>query len=96
MALRSRKALNPPPPSAPTQTTESAKPKAYVPPSRTGRYQVVCFVDRATKRQLDGMAYEQERTLQSLTLEAFDLLFQAHAKPRIAVAGAATTTEAPE
>jgi hypothetical protein len=49
---------------------------------------VVCFVDRATKRQLDTMAFEQERTLQSLALEAFDLLFQAHGKPRIAVEGA--------
>jgi hypothetical protein len=54
---------------------------------------VVCFVDRRTKRQLDTMAFEQERTLQSLTLEALDLLFQAHKLPRIAMEGAAEAVQ---
>jgi len=35
------------------------------------------------------VAFEQERTLQSLCLEALDLLFQAHGRPHIAVEGAA-------
>jgi hypothetical protein len=42
-----------------------------------------------TKRQLDTLAFEQERTLQLLCLEAIDLLFQAHGRPRTAVEGAA-------
>ena len=99
MALRSRKALNEAPTPAsvapPAPVAAPTKQRAYVPPSRANRHQVVCFVDRQTKRQLDGMAYEQERTLQSLTLEALDLLFQAHGKPRIAVEGA-TIQEAAE
>jgi hypothetical protein len=100
MALRStRRPLNEAPgpvpapaptPAAPSPSASTAvKPRGYVAPSRHGRAQVVCFVDRATKRQLDTLAFEQERTLQSLCLEAFDLLFQAHDKPRIAVEGAA-------
>ena len=98
MALRStRRPLNEAPGSAsapvpaalPTPASAAVKPRGYVAPSRHGRAQVVCFVDRATKRQLDTLAFEQERTLQSLCLEAFDLLFQAHGRPRIAVEGAA-------
>jgi hypothetical protein len=81
-------AESPPPSQAP------AKPRGYVAPSRVNRHQVVAFVDRATKRQLDTLAFEQERTLQSLCLEAFDLLFQAHGRPRIAVEGA-TTQDSP-
>jgi hypothetical protein len=99
MALRSRRPLNevPGPSSTPTPSSaalpssvqETMKPRGYVAPSRHGRAQVVCFVDRATKRQLDTLAFEQERTLQSLCLEALDLLFQAHGRPRIATGGAA-------
>lgn len=92
MAMRARKALNDgmsPAPTPPAPVAAASKPRSYVAPSRTGRAQVVCFVDRRTKRQLDRMAFEQERSLQSLTLEALDLLFQAHKLPRIAVEGAA-------
>jgi hypothetical protein len=100
MALRStRRPLNEAPgpvpapaPAAPTArppAPPAVRPRAYVAPSRHDRAQVVCYVDRATKRQLDTLAFEQERTLQSLCLEAFDLLFQAHGRPRIAVEGAA-------
>jgi hypothetical protein len=91
MAMRARKALNDGVSPAPTPAPAAApsKPRSYVAPSRTGRAQVVCFVDRRTKRQLDTMAFEQERSLQSLTLEALDLLFQAHKLPRIAVEGSA-------
>ena len=92
MAMRARKALNDgvSPALAPPASAVAAeeRPRSYVAPSRTGRAQVVCFVDRRTKRQLDTMAFEQERSLQSLTLEALDLLFQAHKLPRIAVEGA--------
>ena len=101
MALRSnRRPLNEPPgpvssatpaePPPPTPT--GVRPHGYVAPSRHGRAQVVCFVDRGIKRQLDTLAFEQERTLQSLCLEAIDLLFQAHGRPRTAVEGA---TDAP-
>jgi hypothetical protein len=100
MALRSaRRPLNEAPGSIPSPAAVPALPaplepapvrqRGYVAPSRHGRAQVVCFVDRATKRQLDTLAFEQERTLQSLCLEALDLLFQAHGRPRIAVEGAA-------
>src|SRR3954451_22572888 len=101
MALRSaRRPLNeaPSPVPAPTPSQVAPSPEApapaarqqgYVAPSRLGRAQVVCFVDRATKRQLDTLAFEQERTLQSLCLEALDLLFQAHGRPRIAIEGPA-------
>ena len=97
MALRSnRRPLNEAPGAVPTPAAAesssapaAAKSSGYVAPSRHGRAQVVCYVDRATKRQLDTLAFEQERTLQSLCLEAFDLLFQAHGRPRIAVEGAA-------
>ncbi len=97
MALRSnRRPLNdaPKPASAPAPASQppatvAVRPRGYTAPSRLHRPQVVCYVDRATKRQLDTLAFEQERTLQSLCLEAFDLLFQAHGKPRIAVEGAA-------
>jgi hypothetical protein len=96
MALRStRRPLNeaPGPVAAPVNPPHPApagvRPRGYVAPSRHGRAQVVCFVDRATKRQLDTLAFEQERTLQSLCLEAIDLLFQAHGRPRTAVEGAA-------
>jgi hypothetical protein len=97
MALRSnRRPLNEvpgpvpaPAAAAPPSAPAAARPPGYVAPSRHGRAQVVCYVDRATKRQLDTLAFEQERTLQSLCLEAFDLLFQAHGRPRIAVEGAA-------
>ena len=78
-----------PSPAAPAPAP-AARPQGYVAPSRLGRAQVVCFVDRATKRQLDTLAFEQERTLQSLCLEALDLLFQAHGRPRIATEGGAT------
>lgn len=95
MALRSnRRPLNeapsPVPAAAPAVPREpaGAKSRGYVAPSRQDRAQVVCYVDRASKRQLDTLAFEQERSLQSLCLEAFDLLFQAHGRPRIAVAGA--------
>ena len=91
MAMRARKALNDGVPAFPASApavSAPSKPRSYVPPSRTGRAQVVCFVDRRTKRQLDTMAFEQERSLQSLALEALDLLFQAHKLPRIAVEGA--------
>jgi hypothetical protein len=94
MAMRARKALNTAPVPSPA-AAEPAKPQrqtSYVAPSRTGRQQVVCFVDRRTKRQLDTMAFEQGRTLQALQLEALDLLFQAHKLPRIAVEGAAEAT----
>jgi hypothetical protein len=98
MALRStRRPLNeapgpvssPTPAEPPPPTSTGVRPHGYVAPSRHGRAQVVCFVDRATKRQLDTLAFEQERTLQSLCLEAIDLLFQAHGRPRTAVEGAA-------
>jgi hypothetical protein len=100
MALRStRRPLNeapgsvpgpaPAPATPPSPAPAVAKPRSYIAPSRHGRAQVVCFVDRATKRQLDTLAFEQERTLQSLCLEALDLLFQAHGRPHIAVEGAA-------
>jgi hypothetical protein len=97
MALRSsRRPLNEAPgpvparaPAAPPSAPAAMRPRGYVAPSRHDRAQVVCYVDRATKRQLDTLAFEQERTLQSLCLEAFDLLFQAHGRPRIATEGAA-------
>jgi hypothetical protein len=100
MALRSaRRPLNEAPATTPAPVAALAAPpplaaatvrkRGYVAPSRHGRAQVVCFVDRATKRQLDTLAFEQERTLQSLCLEAFDLLFQAHGRARVAVEGAA-------
>jgi hypothetical protein len=104
MALRSnRRPLNeaPGPVLLPTSVSppvapEVARPRGYVAPSRHHRAQVVCYADRATKRQLDTLAFEQERTLQSLCLEAFDLLFQAHGKPRIAVDGAAVPNATPD
>jgi hypothetical protein len=63
--------------------------RSYVPPSRTGRAQVVFFVDCGTEPQLDTMAFRREWTLQSLTQEALDLLSQPHKLARIAVEGAA-------
>lgn len=97
MALRSsRRPLNEAPglvpapaPASPPPTSTTEKLRGYVAPSRNNRAQVVCYADRATKRQLDTLAFEQERTLQSLCLEAFDLLFQAYGRPRIAVEGSA-------
>ena len=65
------------------------EPLEYVPPSRTGRAQVIFFVDCRTKPQLDTMAFKREWTLQSLTQEALDLLFQPLKLARIAVEGAA-------
>jgi len=105
MALRSaRRPLNEAPSQIPAAAAAPPSPPApavvrqqgYIAPSRHGRAQVVCFVDRATKRQLDTLAFEQERTLQSLCLEALDLLFQAHGRPRIAVEGAAIQGAAAE
>ena len=74
---------------APASAEEPPEQRSYVPPSRTGRAQGIFFVDCRTKPQLDTMAFKREWTLQSLTHEALDLLFQPHKLARIAVEGAA-------
>jgi hypothetical protein len=74
---------------APASAEEPVEQRSYVLPSRTGRAQVVFFIDCRTKPQLDTMAFKREWTLQSLTQEALDLLFQPHKLARIAVEGAA-------
>jgi hypothetical protein len=71
----------------------AAKPKAKLsiathskasPPARTGRRQVAFFIDPAAKRQLDIIALDENETLQSLMLQAVNLLFKARKKPELA------------
>lgn len=88
MALRAKLNALPAPAPAVPEPVAPATPAKYVAPSRRDRAQVVCFVDRATKRQLDQMAFEQDRPIQAMMVEALDLLFQKHARPRIAESGA--------
>ena len=74
---------------APASAEEPLEQRSYVPPSRTGRAQVVFFVDCRTKPQFDTMTFKREWTLQSSMQEALDLLFRPHKLARIAVEGAA-------
>jgi hypothetical protein len=83
MALRVK--LNAPPRrSGQIEAAPEPVRKAPVPPSRLGKKQVAFFTDRETKLQLDRLALDEDRNLQSLMLEACNLLFQSRGMARIA------------
>lgn len=86
MALRSRPRLNalrrPAAEAAPQD--DGAPAKATTPPSRREKSQVAFFVDKETKRQLGRLGLDEGRSLQSLMLEATNLLFRSRGMARIA------------
>lgn len=51
-------------------------------PSRRDKAQVAFFVDQTTKRQLETIAFNERRKLQSLMLEACNMLFQSRGMTR--------------
>lgn len=84
MALRTRPKLN----SLPRRPTGEDQPEAVaksaVPASRLGKKQVAFFVDGDTKRQLDRLAFDEEKSLQQVMNEALNLLFQSRGMARVA------------
>jgi hypothetical protein len=82
MALRTRLNAIPRRPAAPEEPP--APRKSSVTPARVNKKQVAFFVDRETKRQLDRLALDEDRNLQSVMLEACNLLFQSRGLARIA------------
>jgi hypothetical protein len=69
-----------PPPSAPVRKRqESART-----PARQGKRGIALWVTPEAFKQLRGIAFEEERSMQSLMEEAIDLLFEAREKPRLA------------
>jgi hypothetical protein len=85
MALRTK--LNAIPTAAPAPMpaplpAEEAQTKSGPPPSRRDKAQVAFFVSRTTKRQLETIAFNEQRKLQSLMLEACNMLFQSRGMTR--------------
>jgi hypothetical protein len=56
-------------------------------PGRQGKRGVAFWLEPEAFRQLGAMAFEEERSVQSLMEEAVDLMFQSRGKPRIAQRG---------
>jgi Antitoxin-like ribbon-helix-helix len=78
------------PPSAPQPVVQ---PKAEQPaqrtkwqraPSREGKRGVNCWLDRVSFQVLREIAFTENRSVQSLAEEAFDLLFRAHGRHPVA------------
>ena len=71
-------------PRQPTPTLAEPEPHAQRAPSRRGRKAVTIYLDAAAHRQLRMLALEEGRSVQDLSVEAFNDLFQKHGKARIA------------
>ena len=54
------------------------------PPSRIGKTGVTCYLEKEAIIQLKQIGLEEERTLQSLMIEATNLLFRKRKKDEIA------------
>ena len=59
-------------------------PHPQRPPSRRGLRAATIYLSPAAHRQLRLLALEQDSSIQALTVEAVNDLFQKHGKPRIA------------
>lgn len=57
---------------------------AGTPPSRIGKKSVTCYLEKDAMMQLRQIGLEEERTLQSLMIEATNLLFRNRGKDKIA------------
>ena len=73
-----------PRPAPPASSTPEPDPHAHRAPSRRGRRAVTVYLDPAAHRQLRLLALEQNRSVQDLSVEATNDLFQKHGKARIA------------
>lgn len=83
MALRAKLNTIPtataPTPSPPVRESQAT---SAPPPSRRDKAQVAFFVDQTTKRQLETIAFNERRKLQSLMMEAVNMLFQSRGMTR--------------
>ena len=73
-------------PREPTPSPAAPEPDTHAQraPSRRGRKAVTIYLDTAAHRQLRTLALDQDRSVQDLSVEAYNDLFQKHGKARIA------------
>jgi hypothetical protein len=88
-AGRTRRRPEPPPPPLPpaSATQAEAVELTYRQPSRNGTAPITAHFPKEVRRQLKGLANEQDRTMHDLIAEAFNDLFAKHGKAEICPRG---------